>query len=148
MNLVENFIDLVNEKKRIVHFELCRNALEVLNKYFSAIGKIEYVETVVGAKHTVDKKLPGDAFLSAENGKDMYKSEKRFVEPIVALQDEDISFPENIEFAYYAIYNLFRKYALGAKVDDWLIVNQALSSEIEDKKWDGLLGKAIKKADE
>ena len=62
MNLAEEFISFDNEKKRIVHFELCLNALEILNEYFSATVKIEYVETVVGTKQTVDKKLPAMRF--------------------------------------------------------------------------------------
>ena len=148
MSLAEDFIALDSEKKRIVHFELCRNALEVLTKYFSKTGKIEYIEMVVGTKQSIDEKLLNDAFISAQNGKDLYKSKKRFVEPIIALHDDDISFPENIGFAYYAIYNLFKKYALNEKVDDWMIVNQAVSSEVDENKQDGLLRKVIKKANE
>jgi hypothetical protein len=36
---------------------------------------------------------------------------QRYQELIVALQDDDLTFPENSTFAYYAIYNLLKKYA-------------------------------------
>ena len=51
------------------------------------------------------------------------------MEPMIAMREEYLTFPENITFAYYAIYNLFKKYVLKEDVDDWMIVNQALSSE-------------------
>ncbi len=71
---------------------------------------------------------------------------QRYQEPIVAMHDDDLTFPDNIEFAYYAIYNLFRKYALGTEIDDWLIVNQALSAEKDSEKWATLLASAIQRA--
>ena len=42
-------------------------------------------------------------------------------EPRAALQDGDLACPDPVEFAYYAVYNFFRKYALNEEVDDWLI---------------------------
>ena len=54
--------------------------------------------------------------------------QKKYREPICALQDDDWVLPEEASYAYYAIYNFFQKYALGKPIDDWLIVNQALSS--------------------
>jgi len=53
----------------------------------------------------------------------------RYKEPIISIQDNDLSFPKNIEYGYYSIYNLFQKYTQAKNVDDWLIVNQALSIE-------------------
>ncbi len=62
------------------------------------------------------------------------------------MEDFDLEFPYHIEFAYYSIYNLFKKYGVQANVDDWLIVNQALSSEADQDKWLQLLENAIAKA--
>ena len=73
--------------------------------------------------------------------------ERRYAEPITALQDEDFVLPDHIAYSYYAIYNLFRKYALRMDIDSWLIVNQALSSEIDANKWHELLASAIGNAE-
>jgi hypothetical protein len=35
---------------------------------------------------------------------------QRYLEPIAALQDEDLAFPDAVRFAYYALYNCFEKY--------------------------------------
>jgi hypothetical protein len=40
----------------------------------------------------------------------------------------------SIEYSYYAIYNLFQKYAEQHSIDDWLIANQALAS-MDDPNW-------------
>ena len=61
------------------------------------------------------------------------------------MQDEDLTFPDHIAFAYYAIYNLFKKYIGEKTIDDWLIVNQALSTEDNVKAWNELLINAIQK---
>lgn len=62
------------------------------------------------------------------------------------MQDDDLTFPDPIEFAYYALYNLFSRYTQQEPIDDWLIVNQALSSEEDESQWQLLLAAAIQKA--
>ncbi len=64
------------------------------------------------------------------------------------MQDDDLTFPGPVTFAYYALYNLFKKYAGHEEVDDWLIVNQALSSEPDASRWSELLESAIHKAND
>ncbi len=146
MNLQEEFLSLSAEKKRFVQFELCENALEILNKYFAETGEIKYVEGVVGTLQTVDPKLPSDAFKSAQKGENLFDTDYRFAEPIAALQDDDLSFTGNIMLGFYSIYNLFQKYVIKRKIDDWLIVNQALSAETENEKWMELLNNAVEKS--
>ena len=148
MNLQEDFLSLSAEKRRFIHFELCKNALEILNKYFAETGKIKYVESVIGTIQIVDSKLSSDAFESAQKGENLHNADYRFAEPIAALQDDDLSFPANILFGFYSIYNLFQKYVLQRNIDDWLIVNQALSAEINEEKWTELLETAIKNSNE
>ncbi len=142
----EEFLSLSDAKKRFVHFELCKNALEILNNYFKETGEIKYVETIAGTLQIVDPELPSDAFESAQNGENLFDTDYRFAEPIAALHDEDLEFPNHIEFAFYSIYNLFQRYVLNRNVDDWLIVNQALSAEISEEKWTELLKNAIEKS--
>ena len=73
--------------------------------------------------------------------------DERYGEPIAAMQDDDLIFAEHIQYAYHAVYNLFRKYTGREAVDDWLIANQALSSETDAKKREALFGDAIREAE-
>lgn len=145
-NLAETFQSLDPDQKRLVHLELCRNALDIWLKYVSQFEKIDYVEGVVGTYQIVDKCLPKDAFEAVVRGHDEKKIDWRYAEPISAMQDDDLEFPDNIEFAYYAIYNLFNKYILLQNIDDWLICNQALSAENNPEKFEDLLNDAILKS--
>jgi len=137
--LAEAFFGLDQPGKYQAHLFLCQYALGVWRAYIREHGPITYIDSVVGAHHTLDHMLPHDAVLSVEEGEDLTGVAGRYAEPITALQDDDLEFPDQIEFAYYAIYNLFRKYIQDAPIDDWLIVNQALSSEADPTKWEGLL---------
>ncbi len=137
------FYALKTAQRRQVHFTLCQYALRRWNDYANAQGTIRYIDTVVGTRQEVDIQLPADALEAARQGRDLANIAARYQEPIVAMQDDDLTFPEPIEFAYYAIYNLFGKYALAQDIDDWLIVNQALSPTEESDQWHSLLDGAI-----
>ena len=143
--LAEEFLSLSEAKRRFVQFELCGNALLILNEYLAETGEIRYVESIAGTLQIVDPKLPSNAFESAQKGENLFNAEYRFAEPITALHYEDLEFPSHIEFAFYSIYNLFQKYVSKRKIDDWLIVNQALSAETDREKWTELLKNAIEK---
>ncbi|HET8647197.1 MAG TPA: hypothetical protein VFO85_17000, partial [Vicinamibacteria bacterium] len=88
----------------------------------------DYVDSVVGAKHSVDVALPRDALAAATSGRRSPDVEARYGEPLAALQDDDLQLPDAVEFAFYAAYNCYRRHAQEADVDDWLIVNQALAA--------------------
>ena len=90
------------------------------------------MEGVCGTRQVVDERLPEDALASARSAQGVEGVGARYGEPITAMQDGDLSFPEPATFAYYAIYNFFRRYGLREEIDDWLLVNQAISSEEED----------------
>ena len=145
-NLAETFQNLADDQKRLVHLELCRNALRIWQEYASQFEKIDYVEGIVGTYQIVDKCLPKDAFEAVVRGHDEKKVDWRYAEPISAMQDDYLEFPDHIEFAYYAIYNLFNKYILCLNIDDWLICNQALSGENNLEIVDSLLTDAILKS--
>jgi hypothetical protein len=145
-SLADTFFTLNPSQRREVHIALCEYALGKWDEYASSQGQLWYTETVVGTRQQVDKRLPADALESASRGIDSERVEERYQEPITAMQDDDMAFPENIEFAYLAIHNLFEKYVPREDVDDWLIVNQALSSEIDNEKWNILLSGAIQRA--
>ena len=109
-------------------------------------GAIHYVEGVCGTAQTVDQDLPEDALAAVRSGQGIEAVAQRYREPIVALQDHDLDFPESVEFAYYAVYNFFRRYARQEEIDDWVLVNQSLSSTEDAKTGTVLLRKAIKSA--
>jgi hypothetical protein len=126
--LAERFFALAPDQRRTAHLYLASVALRRWVTYLAGGPDLEYVESVVGSQQAVDPRLPDDALRSATVGRDLAEVAKRYLEPITALQDDDWELPEDVGYAYYAIYNTFDKYALGERVDDWLVVNQALSS--------------------
>ena len=111
--------------------------------YVLAHAPIRYADSVVGMQHEVDVGLPADALRSARAGADLGNVENRYGEPIVAMHDGDLTFPGEVQFAYYAIYNCFRKHACGEDIDSWLIVNQALSSNDNQESWAPRLTQAM-----
>ena len=141
----ERFLSLSPPQRRIVHDLLVEQALARWKAHVEKEGEIRYRETVVGTEQIVDASLPEDAVRAVRTGEGIDAVDRRYGEPTTALQDNDLSFPEPVEFAYYAILNYFRKYALQRDVDDWLIVNQAISS-VDERKWEHTLGSAIEKA--
>ncbi|MFN3150717.1 hypothetical protein [Bremerella sp.] len=144
--LLRRFDELDASQRRIMHLTLCELALENWQRFCRRTGTIHYVESVCGTQQTVDKGLPAKAFGFMDSGGDALEIDRSYAEPIAALHDGDLVIPEPIAFAYYAIYNGFRKYALHREVDDWLIVNQALSSVEDQAVWAKNLEAAIDKA--
>lgn len=123
---------------------LCRHALAAWQGYVRAHSPIHYIESVVGSSQTVDERLPADALRAAAAGEDSADVDRRYREPIAALQDGDLEFPPPIEYSYYAIYNLFRRHVMGvSQVDEWLVVNQALSSNPNPEAWRPMLAAAL-----
>ncbi|WP_280299365.1 hypothetical protein [Nocardia neocaledoniensis] len=122
------FFQLGADRRRLVHLALCEDALLTWNDYVQGDpAALRYHDSVVGMRHTVDIELPADALRAARAGTDLANVDGRYLEPIAALQDDDLEFPVSVELGYYAIYNCFRKYVSGDDIEDWLIVNQALS---------------------
>lgn len=143
-NSADIFLSLGKKQQRSVHLDLCRNALRIWETYTSQFDEISYIEGVVGTFQVVDKTLPHEAFEAVIRGRNAKNIDWRYAEPINAMHDEDLEFPENIKFAYYAIYNLFNKYIQQQNIDDWLICNQALSAETNPERWQFLLNQSIK----
>lgn len=147
-SLREEFSALAPRQKRLVHLALCEHALARWMAFTGSRGDITYTETVCGTKQVVDVTVPQDALKCAKQSRDVANVQKRYWEPIVALHDGDLELPDAVAFAYYSLYNLFRKYTGIEDVDDWLIVNQAISSEVDDTQWAPLLEAAIRQARE
>jgi len=146
MTLRGRFLALSPTQRRVVHGILVQQALARWKAYVAGEGQIRYRESVTGTEQVVDAALPAEALAAARSGQDVAAVAARYGEPITALQDDDLSFPDPIEFAFYAIYNFFQKYGLEKDVDDWLIVNQAASSDPDESRWEGALQAAIEAA--
>lgn len=95
-------------------------------------ASLRYRDSVVAMWHQVDVDLPADALPAAHAGVDLADVGSRYLEPMSALQDDDLTLPDPVEFAYFAIYNCFCKYVRDQDIPDWLIVNQALSVHDND----------------
>lgn len=144
--LHRRFEQLPPDRRRLVQLHLCENALGVWQAYLATNPRLDYIDSVVGASHQVDTHLPADALAAVRAGADdeaVSSIRARYGEPIVAMQDDDLRFPVPVEYAYYALYNLFRRHLLQKPIDDWLIVNQALSAETDESRWEALLTEAI-----
>ena len=142
----DRFFALSPDRRRVVHERLVERALARWTSYAQAQGTTRYQESVCGTEQIVEAGLPDDALAAVRSGQGIAAVAKRYSEPITAMQDEDLVLPEPVAFAYYAVYNFFRKYALHAEIDDWLIVNQACSSEEDREKWGAILADALERA--
>jgi hypothetical protein len=123
-----------NEKKK-AHIKACTYSLAAWDAFTEKGKNLSYRDSVALMKHQIENDLPGKALQAVIEGLASKEIEECYLEPITALQDMDWEPPENIEYAFYSIYNLFRKYCEGAEIDDWLIINQSLSSETDENKW-------------
>jgi hypothetical protein len=140
------FSALPAARKRVVHLALCERALTRWQAFCASGVDLSYVESVCGTTQAVDPQLPVDAFWAVASETANPTLAQRYQEPLVALQDDDLELPDEIEYAFYAIYNLYRKYMAHQSVDDWLIVNQALAAQGQDAPVAEILLRAIRQA--
>jgi hypothetical protein len=61
----------------------------------------------------LDCGLPREALAAGRSGTDAAAIGQRYLEPIAALQDDDLVLPEAAHFSYYAVYNAFERYGGG-----------------------------------
>jgi len=134
--LYDKFISLDAEAKKKAHIKACSYSLAAWDAFVQQGKKLSYRDSVVMMKHQIEETLPNDALQAIINSAPREEISDKYLEPIAALQDMDWEPPEHIEYAYYSIYNVYRKYGEDADIDDWLIINQCLSSETNEEKWD------------
>ena len=140
---VTTFFAMDGDARRRVLIWLCQFALSVWDEHCKAQGEMNYVETSLGTLQVVDPTLPHDAIEAVLGGQDVQGVEKRYYEPITAIDDRDLRLPRHIQYAFHSIYNLFSKYVAGDETDDWLIVEQALSAATDETRWAVLLQEAV-----
>ena len=124
----ELFLALDGAKKRAACIQLCERALRIWESNFPDGCRVAYQESVAGSTQILDCGLPREALAAVRSGTDAAGIGQRYLEPIAALQDDDLVLPEAAHFAYYAVYNAFELYVWERKIDEWTIMNQALAS--------------------
>jgi hypothetical protein len=144
--LAERYQQLPADAKRRVLVHLCRGALAVWEAHVRQAPELSWVERVAGTRQKVDVDLPRQAIDAVASGQAGPELQRRYQEPIAALQELDLLLPDPVEAAYYAIYNLARKFGPDAAVvDDWLIVNQAISAYPQER-WRELVSAGLEAA--
>jgi hypothetical protein len=109
----------------------CADALRVWKAWADA-HEPRYTDGVVGMRHVVDVELPGRALAEVRARKQSPSTTKEYLEPITAMQDDDLEMPDPIEYAYYAIYNLHRLiFEPDSDITAALVLNQAISAALE-----------------
>jgi hypothetical protein len=124
------FMALNADAKKQAYIQACQKTLVVWEALVKQGKELSYRDSIVGMKHTINSNIPKLALQAIICSQPSQEISNVYLEPITALQDMDWRPPENIEFAYYAIYNLYRKYCEGIEIDDWLIINQCISAQV------------------
>jgi hypothetical protein len=112
---LQKFIESLSEENQFrLAIKLAKRALPIWNK-FADKTELSYRDSVAGLKHTVDKSLLKDALESVENYLKNKRSDfseeetnlyKKFIDPIVALQDDDWELPDEVLKTFYSVYIL------------------------------------------
>ncbi len=118
--LYDKFISLDAEARRKAHIKACTCSLAVWDEFCQNGKKLSYRDSVVLMKHRIEKELPGKALQAVIQNAPCKDIAASYLEPISALQDMDWEPPEHIKYAFYSIYNLYRKYCDDLEVDDRL----------------------------
>lgn len=129
---LEAYILSLDEGRRLaaaVHF--CALALPIWETY-SEGNALRYVDTVVGMQHFVDPGLLQQVLDLARGRPEpgLAALEAGFLDPIVALQDDDWDLPEEVRLTFYAHYNLLehlagRHVSMFGEASLYVAVNQA-----------------------
>lgn len=141
--VAKRYLSLSERQKRAVDIQLCEFALTKWKRYMEQNSHIRYIEHVSGTDQEIDPTIPIDALESVRDGADVKSVAQRYLEPITALKDGDVELPAEIECAYYAIYNLYRKAIGDEEIDQWLVVNQAITALGNDTDATEILEAAI-----
>jgi hypothetical protein len=138
---LKEYTESLTENNRIhLAIKLIERLLPVWNEFSNNRKNLEYVDTVVGMAHSVDKEIiqltvnlakkwiNGDA-----DNFEKTKLNEWYSDPIVALQDLDWEIPENIQLIFYSAYNLLGKFNGETKTifgDEqlYLVINQAVDA--------------------
>ncbi|MFJ9532766.1 hypothetical protein [Herbaspirillum sp. NPDC101396] len=126
--LARQFFLLSTEKRRVAFLFLAKRALDSWKMHFPKDSHLQYRESVTGSTQIVEVDLPLDAIKEIESITFDASVANRYREPIAALQDGDLELPEQVEFAYYGIYNVHQLLRQSVSIKEELILSQLLSA--------------------
>lgn len=132
--MTAHYLNLNDSERFKVQLSLCQKALAYWEKQVRLEGPLSYVEGVVGTYQKVDLNLPADALTSVRSKRDTASVQKRYLEPLSALQDDDLEWSGPVTLAFYAIYNAFCLHVLNRNIDKMLIIKQALAIVPESER--------------
>jgi len=140
MSLKEYTKSITETKRILLAIELIERLLPIWNEFSNKRKNLEYIDTVVGMDHSVDKEIISRIINLSKNWisgdldkKEQAKLNEWYSDPIVAMQDLDWEIPENIQLIFYSGYNLLRKINGETKTifgDEqlYLVINQAIDA--------------------
>lgn len=132
--------NLSNKHQLELAVVLIEKALVIWDEYCIG-GKLDYIDTVVGMHHEVKPDLPARSLALAKKelqhpgtqAAEIKALNDEFIEPIVAMQDDDWEMPDAVEKVFYAAYNL-NEFLNGlttttfAESQIYLVINQAIDA--------------------
>ncbi|AKZ64474.1 hypothetical protein F506_19050 [Herbaspirillum hiltneri N3] len=126
--LANQFFSLSAERRRVAFLFLAKRALDSWQIHFPKDSHFEYREAVTGSTQILEIDLPLNAIKEIESITFDVSVTSHYREPIAALQDGDLELPEQVEFAYYGIYNAHQLLRKSTSIKEELILSQLLSA--------------------
>ena len=137
MTLQQFCTNLPEDKRTQLAITLAKLTLPVWNN-FADKHKLSYRDSIVGLKHPVDRNLLENSINEIETS--CFKTTNRllelynsFIDPIVALQDDDWVLPNPVQKTFYSVYNLLesvigKEQAVSEDSVIYVSINQAVDA--------------------
>jgi hypothetical protein len=140
MTLQELISTLSPRRKLGLAIQFVQKSQSIWNDY-AANNKLTYIDTVVGMFHEVKPDLPERSLDAAvkefenpgSNQAEIKSLLDEFLDPIVAMQDDDWEIPDEVEKTFYATYNLLealtgKEITIFNEEYAYLVINQAIDA--------------------
>lgn len=141
---LDSFVASLTETQRYrIAIDLIERLYPVWDEFAHNQSNLEYIDTVVGMEHSVDKDIVKRTVLLAKNWMDgrcdkmeLELINDMYTDPIISLQDEDWEIDHTIELIFYSVYNLMRKVngvekSLFGEEQLYLVINQAADALLQ-----------------
>lgn len=116
----------------------CEASLKIWEE-FAAQARLEYTDSVIGLHHELDKELPSRVISSVrENLENLgtefgYALQEEYLEPLAAIGDADLVFPERVLEAFYSFHNLLTAAMDAEKKQHFAIAVQQACESLHEK---------------
>lgn len=139
MSLKEYLSTIEENRQYELAVSLLKTGLPIWTEYTNKFKKLDYVDTVVGMYHKVEKdiiertiKIANDEISGLKSGK-LNQLKHEYLEPVVALQDLDWELPESVLLIFYSAKNLIEsmsgdKKAWNDETTLYISINQSIDA--------------------